>query len=122
MWAHVLTTALGFWLMASPAVLGYAGAAATHHYLLGPMVATVAWVACSEATRELRRVNLLLGPALILAPLLISYDGAAAWVNGVATGTLVGLLAMVRGARRTRMGGGWTVLWRPATRSDSEGQ
>ena len=122
MWAHVLTTGLGFWLMAAPAVLGYAGTAATHHYLLGPLVSTVAWVACSEATRGIRRVNLLLGAALILAPLLFGYGSTAASINGAATGALVAALSTVRGARRTRVGGGWTVLWRSPARTGSEGQ
>ncbi|HEV2147993.1 MAG TPA: SPW repeat protein [Longimicrobiaceae bacterium] len=110
MWARLGSTALGIWLMAAPAVLGYSGAAETSDRIAGPVIATFAIVAISEVTRPLRRVNTVAGVWLLLAPWLLGFPAAAAW-NSVAVGVLVIGLSLVRGTVESRFGGGWRVLW-----------
>jgi hypothetical protein len=51
MWPRLLTVAVGIWLMAAPAVLGYAGTPATSDRIAGPVVAAIGIVAASTVTR-----------------------------------------------------------------------
>ncbi len=109
MWPQIVTVALGVWLMAAPAALGYSGAVRTAHEIVGPIIATFAWVAAAECTRSVRRANLPLGAWLVVAPLLLDHPSNAA-VNSVVVGIAVVLLARARGTPRTRFGGGWRSL------------
>jgi hypothetical protein len=51
MWPDLVAAALGIWLMASPAVLSYGGAAGAADRIAGPVVASVALIAAAEAVR-----------------------------------------------------------------------
>lgn len=115
MWAQMLNAALGVWLMAAPAVLGYGPPAETNDRIVGPVIATFAIVACWEATRPVRRWNLPLGAWLLLAPWVLGYAGGLATLNSLAVGVLVIGLARVRGTITGRYGGGWSALWRSDT-------
>ncbi len=112
MWPRLAAAALGVWLMAAPAVLGYGGAASTSQRIAGPIVAAIAVVAMTEATRPLRWANLVTAAWLVVAPAVVAHDGTAAAVS-MAAGALVGALACVRGRRRARLGGGWRAIVRP---------
>lgn len=111
-WAQALSALVGVWLVAAPALLGYADVAAASavHRVVGPVVAGASLVAVWGHARPLRWVNAPLGLALVGAPLAVSYPlvGAA---NGVLAGLLVAGLAFVRGTVDRRFGGGWSVLW-----------
>lgn len=111
MWARLINVALGIWLMAAPAVLGYSGAAANNDRIAGPIIAAFAFVAIWEILRDLRRINMIAGPWLVLAPLVMSYPTAAA-VNSVCVGILVTCFAFIRGSVPSRFGGGWIALLR----------
>lgn len=52
-WTQVLNTALGVWLIAAPAAIGYAGSARINDGIFGPLVASIAVIAIWEATRPL---------------------------------------------------------------------
>ncbi len=110
MWAQVLNTALGIWLMAASAVLGYSGPARTSDQIAGAIIATFACCAIWPVTRPWRWVNVPLGAWVAVAPLVLDLPAGAA-VHGVAAGVLVVALACVRGRVRTRFGGGWSALW-----------
>lgn len=111
-WAQALSTVVGVWLMAAPAILGYADvtAASAVHRVVGPTAAGFALVAIWGHMRPLRWVNVPLGLVLVAAPLVVTYPlvGAA---NSVAAGLLLVGLALVRGEVGERFGGGWSVLW-----------
>ena len=109
-WAQAISALLGVWLMAAPAVLGYAGLASDIHRIVGPVAAGIAFVALWPHVRSLRWTNLGLGAVLVLAPLFAPFDAAAAW-NSVAVGALLAGLAFVRGTVDERFGGGWWALW-----------
>ena len=86
MWARILTAALGIWLMAAPAVLGYDRPASADDRIVGPLAAAFAIVAIWEVTRPLSWMNLLLGLWLIVAPWLLGY-GLTATINSTVVGS-----------------------------------
>ncbi len=116
MWARILNAALGIWLMAAPAVLGYGTPAQTNDRIVGPVAASFAIIAIAEATRPVRRVNTVLGAWLLLAPWVLGY-GTTATINSLIVGALMIALSLVRGKIEARFGGGWSMLWR----SDASG-
>ena len=119
MWAQFVSAAIGVWFMAAPAVLNYTGAANTAHRIAGPIVATLAVIAVSACTREVRLANVPLGLVLILAPLAFDFPLDAA-LNSVAGGSAVAALSCVRGRVRSRFGGGWRVVWGRSVRDTGE--
>jgi hypothetical protein len=112
MWPRLVNVALGIWLIAAPAVLGYAAPAATNDRIVGPLIATFACVAIWQATRSLRWLNVPLGLWLMLAPLVLGYPRGAA-VNSILIGIGVTVVAFVRGRLVHRFGGGWPATWKP---------
>ncbi len=112
MWARIINVILGIWLMAAPAVLGYADPARTNDRIVGPVAATFAAIAAWEATRSVRWVNVVLGLWLLVAPWVLGYSELDAYLNSLAVGTLMALFAPVRGKITQRFGGGWSSLWK----------
>lgn len=117
MWARAANTALGLWLMAAPAVLGYAAPASTNDRVVGPIVASFAIIAVWEATRPLRRANTVLGGWLLVCPWILGYPALPA-VHSLVVGVLVLAFSLVRGEVKARFGGGWSALWTPNGRSE----
>ncbi len=109
MWARIANAALGIWLMAAPAVLGYGGAARTNDRIVGPIAAAFATIAIWEVTRSVRFVNVALGGWLLLAPWILGHAPAAT-VNSLVVGALLIGFALVRGTVEQRFGGGWSAL------------
>jgi hypothetical protein len=109
-WPRLATVAVGVWLMAAPAVLGYAGAPATSDRVAGPVVAAVGIVAASAITRGLRWANLVPGLWLLAGPALLGFP-APALVSSAVAGLLI--LAFVPGSPGDpeRFGGGWRSLF-----------
>lgn len=112
MWPRLLNTALGLWLMAAPAVLGYGGPAQVNDRIAGPLAVSCAVVAIWGATRALRRGNLAIGGWLLLAPWVLGYGATAPTVNSLAVGVLLIAFSLVKGTLEHRFDGGWTMLWR----------
>ncbi len=113
MWARFSNTILGLFLMAAPAIFGYTNSvAATNQRIIGPIVVSFAVIAIWEETRPARKVNLLMGIALVLSPLLIASYGMLPTIISVTAGVLIALFSLVQGTYRPeRFGGGWSVLW-----------
>ncbi len=111
MWAQIINTVLGIWLMASPAILSYGQTGADNAHIVGPLVVTFAFVACWEVTRSLRVVNVLTGLWLLAAPWVLGYEYALPIINDMVVGALVIILALVEGRIEARFGGGWKSLW-----------
>lgn len=112
MWSAAFSAAIGIWLMVAPAVLGYAGLAATSDRIIGPLIATVGIVSLFEVLRPVRWINLALGLWLLIAPFVLGFPTDAAW-NSVLFGSAVALLSLARGRQKNRYGGGWSSIWRP---------
>ena len=100
---------LGIWLMATPAVLGYDGAARISALVAGPLAASFSWIALSEVTRPLRRCNLVVGLWLV-ASAFVLHQPFGAVINGVLVGLLLGGTALLPYPTKGRYGGGWSAL------------
>lgn len=108
--AAAIGVAAGIWIMAAPAVLGYAGSAATSDRIVGPTAAAIAWIAGSEATRSLRWGNVVLGVWALLSPLFLDHSTGAA-VHSVISGIVLVLSALATGGMpRQKYAGGWKAL------------
>ena len=112
MWAQVINTMLGVWLMAAPGALRYFGAARDNDHIVGPLIGTFACVAIWQCTRAVRWWNVPLGAWLIVAPWVLRYDAPPAIVNDMVVGAVVIALSCVRGRLDKRFGGGWSALWK----------
>jgi hypothetical protein len=115
MWAQIINTLLGIWLMASPGIFNYKSSGADNNHIIGPIIATFALVACWEATRALRKLNIPLGLWVLAAPWILGYQEPFPIINDMACGVIVITLATIRGRISGSYGGGWSVLWTFAT-------
>lgn len=100
-----VSTVLGLWLLATPAVFHMQGAAADSDHLLGAVVLTVVATALAEVTRAARFLNVLCGAWVAAAPWLLSGSTPAAQWSDVFVGILLVLLSIPRGTIRERYGG-----------------
>lgn len=100
----LLSSALGMWLMAAPAVLGISGTAADSNHLIGALVVTWAVIAFGEVARPVRWLNIPMGAWLLVSPWLLS--GQTDWSrwNDAAAGALLIALAVHRGRIEHRFG------------------
>ncbi len=118
MWPRIVNAAIGGWLMAAPAVLGYSTttpSASTNDRVVGPLVMSAAIIAIWDELRPMRWLNAMLGGWLVLAPAILA--PVFGWpiqavLNSVLSGGSILGLALVRGAITRRFGGGWRSIWR----------
>jgi hypothetical protein len=101
--------AVGLWLMASPAVLAYDGAARASAIISGVLAASMSWIALSEVTRPVRRMNLVIGGWLVISALVLQQPLIAA-ITSAAAGVLLGMSGLLRSRIKGRYGGGWSSL------------
>lgn len=111
---HMVVVGLGVWLMAAPAVLGHSGTTAgSSDRFVGPLIASIAFVAASEIARPVRWVNVTGAIWLVVAPWVLGFPTAAA-INDVLVGVAVGVLSPLGKAdMKARFGGGWRALRHP---------
>jgi hypothetical protein len=103
-WTLIACSALGAWLMVSPALLGSTSPAADSSVLAGALVTTFAVISMAEVTRALRFVNLLAGIWIAAAPALLAGATAASAWNGLLVALAVVLLSLPRVPLRERYG------------------
>lgn len=109
---QVVAALCGAWLMASPALFGYGGAAAVNDRICGPIIATFSCVAAWEVTRPVRWVSMAIAGWMIVGALVLDYNAGGAG-NVVVTALVIIACSLVRGRAVTRFGGGWRSLWNP---------
>lgn len=107
---QLLAAAVAVAVMAAPDLLGLQGAVADAFHILGPLAAAVAVIAASSVMRGLRRLHLLFGPAIAVAPFLLGAEPIAMAV-GVVAGAVLAALAFPGGARPGQYGGGWPAVF-----------
>jgi hypothetical protein len=107
--ALIAGVAVGLWLMASPAVLAYDGAARGSAIVAGVLAASMSWIALSEVTRPLRRINLVIGGWLIMSAFVFRQPLIAA-ITSAAAGLLLGISGLLPSRIKGRYGGGWSSL------------
>lgn len=103
-WTLLASTAVGLWLMASPAMFGTVDRAADSDNLVGALVVTVAIIALADVGRAARFVNVALGAWIIASPWLLSGGTTTATWNDVIVGVALILLSLPRGPVGERYG------------------
>ena len=103
-WTLLVSTAIGFWLMAAPVVFGVTGRAADSDFLVGPLVAVVAVIAMAEVARPLRFVNVACGLWLVVAPWFLAGATTGSTINDVVAGLALIALSLPRGPVQERYG------------------
>ena len=112
MWAQILNTVLGVWLMFAPAVLGHADTSlADFDRAVGPAVAAVSFVAVAQITRSVRWLTIPVAAVLVIAPWFLDAPTGAK-VNSAVIGAIMIILAPIGRPDQRRYGNGWTTLWR----------
>jgi hypothetical protein len=114
-WAQIINAVLGVWLMASPAVFGYAGAGRINDVVVGPVAATLAIIAFWEVTRVVGKANVALGVWLVVASWVLGYERVIPMINEFVVGVAMVAFAMTRGKARDAFGGGWRSLVKAGT-------
>lgn len=112
MWAQVINTIIGVWLMAAPSYLAYVSSGENNCHIVGPVIATFAIVAYWEATRGVRKFNYLPGLWLLLSPWILGYESALPIINDMFCGMLVLVFSSVKGKIEGSYGGGWKAIRR----------
>jgi hypothetical protein len=107
---QLLAIVIGLGVMAAPDLLALGDAVADAFHVLGPIGVAVGAMAASSVLRELRRLHLLLGPAIAGSALLLGGSPAAIAV-GFGAGAMLVILAFPGGADPAPLGGGWRALW-----------
>ena len=110
---HFLTAVVGLWLLASPDLLGYRGAAQVNNQIVGAWLTTFGLIAMSESVRAVRWANIVLGGWLICAPFIMGYPDERA-IGSLVLGLVTISLSSIRGSVFNRFGGEWSALWRAA--------
>lgn len=118
--ARLASAALGVWLMAAPAVLGYGDPARTADRIAGPVVFALGFVGAWPVMRSLRRAELVAGVWLVLAPWVLGYN-AVPFINGSIAGLLLAALSFAGGETGRSFGGGWSAVSGRRERRPGEG-
>ena len=111
MWAAILNTVLGLWVMLTPVVFNFEKTAGNINYIIGPLVITFAITAIWEVNRSARYFNLVAGLVLAATPLIVSFQQTGVSWNNIATGILIAALSLVKGKIKGQYGGGWKSLF-----------
>jgi hypothetical protein len=117
--ARSAVVAIGIWLEAASAVLGYGTPAANVDRILGPIAGGIAFVAMWAVAHPIRWATVPLGALLVLAPVL-GYPAEAA-VSSIASGLAIVGLAFVGGDPGGTYGGGWQAIWKGRQRTAKPG-
>jgi hypothetical protein len=103
-WNLAASIAIGAWLMLTRLTLGADGGMANADHLIGSLVVTVSVIACAEVARSVRLLNIVLGAALLITPLVYETSGAQLFAS-IACGVALIALVLSRGPVRGRYAG-----------------
>lgn len=108
-WNLLVCILVGLWLMFTRMTLGVDGAMADADHLIGSLVITVSIIACAEAARAVRYLNIVLGLALLVTPFAFG-AGMAAVLASIVAGLLLVAASLRRGPVRSRYGSWEAVI------------
>jgi hypothetical protein len=112
MWAQIINTLIGLWIMIAPGIFGFGPAAADNGHIVGPVIVTFSVTAIWEATRNVRKANYPFAVWLLVAPWILDYSSDLAIISDMVCGVLVIIFSSFRGKVEQHFGGGWTSLWK----------
>jgi hypothetical protein len=104
-WTLLASTAVGVGLMAAPALLGVAGAAADSNHVTGALVVTWAVIAFGEVARPVRLLNIPIGLWIVISPWLLSGATDVSRWTDVLGGVLLIAVSIRRGRVEERFAG-----------------
>jgi short-subunit dehydrogenase len=111
MWAAILNILLGLWIMIAPVLFEFEKTSANNHYIVGPLVITMAVASVWEVNRSFRYFNLIAGIWLAISPAILSYENYEAIANTFGSGIAMIFLSLVKGEIKHQFGGGWAILF-----------
>ena len=97
MWPRIINVALGIWLIAAPAVIGYSGPGRMNDLIVGALAVAVALIAMVPSMRWARWFNVFLGAWLMVGPWALEFG----WTT-MGHRFLVGLLMLSSALVRAR--------------------
>ncbi len=103
-WNLAVATLLGIWTMASPSALDLDRRLSTGNFIIGPMVVAFSIIACAEAFRSIRYLNVLFGLTLILLPWIVTGSHFGGALNNASVGILIVALSFRKGPVNERYG------------------
>lgn len=109
--AQLIAAGTGAFVMATPSLFGYSGAAADVDHVIGPLAVSIGIMAASQILRAMRWMNVPLGIALLASLILTPRPGGGSWAIAVA-GLILVTAAFRRGEIDVEFGGGWASLRR----------
>ncbi len=101
-WTLALSAVIGIWLMAAPGVFDVTGRSADIQHLGGALIVTTSVIAMGEPVRALRFLNVLLGLAVAIGPILFAASPGTG--QSLVAGLVVVVLALPRGPQREHYG------------------
>lgn len=112
MWWQIVSAILGVWLMFAPAVLGHTSTTlADFDRTIGPLIASVSFVAAAQICRSVRWLNLAWTAVLVIAPWFLDAPMGSK-LNSTVVALIVLAITPFGAPDQTRYGNGWTTLWR----------
>lgn len=110
----MISALCGIWLMIAPHYIEMDKLCSNHDRIIGPLIASFAIMAMTQATRPLRFVVLVLASWLLIAPFVLGYwdSEQPARNNDMIVGVISISASLVRGKINEQFGGGWRVLWK----------
>jgi nucleoside-diphosphate-sugar epimerase/uncharacterized membrane protein len=103
-WNLAVCVLIGIWLMFTRLTLGAEGGMANADHLIGALVVTVSVIALAEVARSVRLLNVGLGAALLVTPLIYDASNTQMLISLICGAALI-LLSLRRGPVRTIYGG-----------------
>ncbi len=103
-----LTALMGFWIIASPAVLHLKGFAANNNHIMGALITVFSIIAWAEVTRVLRYINILIAIWLVVSVWLLPGYMLLAQVSNILIGLALLFLSVRRGVIRESYGS-WRI-------------
>lgn len=113
MWARIINSVLGLWMMIAPSVLGYTKTASNNAHIFGAVITTIAIVSMAESVRDVRKINWFLGGWLVVAPWVLSFKEGTNLLNDTLVGLMLVIFSSFRGRISEKFGGGWKAVFRP---------
>ncbi len=110
-WQDAVSLLVGAWLVASPFVLGFAGAAAWISIVLGLCVVLLAVEAYVLPSYLEEWAETLFGVALLIAPWTVGYESLPATVSSAVSGLAVILLAVLELVTDREFVAWWNERW-----------
>lgn len=97
--------------MVLPAVYQLPKSWANHAYIIAPIIMSIGLIATSEATRNFRYGNTLMGVWLLAAPWVLQHHDTRLVLNEMLAGLLLIGFSLIKGSVESSFGGGWRSLF-----------